>query len=70
MNQITQQNFFLVERLVQEEVGERRRSRIKNLLRQIRDWWNHSMESSPDYDRVNERIQEIRNKYASYRTHF
>ncbi len=70
MKVLASQHNQFVEQIAQEERAERRRAKIKNLVKNIRDWWNHQMNSGPSYHEIEERIRETRTKYEQFRGHF
>ncbi len=47
MKNMAMDQYFLLEKLAQEERGDCRRSKIKTLAKNIRDWWNHCCDSTP-----------------------
>ena len=67
MNEIANEQFFLVEKLAQEEAKHCRRSKVKNLAKSIRDWWNHLGELTPAEREVDERRNEIRTRCEYFR---
>lgn len=67
MKNMAMDQYFLIEELAQEERGDCRRSKIKILAKNIRDWWNHCCDSTPAERELEERINETRIKYGHYR---